>query len=196
MKVKIRYKSGRLDVFDTDTFTKSEPFPGTNMLTDFELELDTPREKGIWLSAHMYETGQVDDEDANETPVARRRRGWCFLLAECGEVDDIESVRVDDDVVLQRIFGELVDVLKVDELAKAWITNSESMSTADKILVLFDIAPDADDAIDAEERAEMCGCTFTLIKALHAMRKEKDDSDAVPEDDEDWMEGLENEDIN
>ena len=40
MEIRIRYRSNRVDVFDTDTFTKSEPFSNANMLTDFEILFD------------------------------------------------------------------------------------------------------------------------------------------------------------
>ena len=36
MEIRIRYRNNRVDGFDTDTFTKSEPFGNANMLTDFE----------------------------------------------------------------------------------------------------------------------------------------------------------------
>jgi hypothetical protein len=58
MDIRIRYRSNRIDVFDTDTFTKSEPFGNVNMLTDFEILFDQLGDTGIWLAAHSYDARQ------------------------------------------------------------------------------------------------------------------------------------------
>ena len=40
MNITIRYDNGRIDVFDTMSFTAPQPYPTTNMLTNFERKLD------------------------------------------------------------------------------------------------------------------------------------------------------------
>lgn len=47
MEIRIRYKDGHLDLFDTSTFTKSEPFAGTNMLTEFVIDTEDVEESGF-----------------------------------------------------------------------------------------------------------------------------------------------------
>lgn len=48
MKVQIKYRDGRLDVFDTDSYTPSQPFGDGCMLANYEVRFDQ-LEKGLWL---------------------------------------------------------------------------------------------------------------------------------------------------
>lgn len=198
MRVKIRYASNRLDVFDTDTFTKPEPFSGTSMLTNFELRFDSLGDCGLWLEAHHYDVSPSYGEqtDSRETPVARRKRGWRFLLAEAGEMNKIETVLVDEVCVLQRVCGELVDVLKLDEQCQAWVTGSQSLCVSDKLIELYQALVIASETSDVDAIARSCGCSYGLIKAIHAMQPTEtktQEQDRVSEE-ENWMEGFDYED--
>lgn len=105
MIVCIRYRGNRVDAFDTNTFTEPEPFDNVNMPTDFEALLDQLGETGIWLTAHSYDANPSYRSDAADgsIPVAHRKKGRRFLLAECAEVDEIETVSIGADVALRRI---------------------------------------------------------------------------------------------
>lgn len=194
MRVKIRYASNRLDVFDTDTFTKSEPFSSASMLTNFELRFDSLGDTGLWLEAHHYDISPSYGEqaDAHETSVARRKRGWRFLLAEAGEMSEIETVLVDEVCVLQRICGELVDVLKLDEQCQAWVTGSQSLCVSDKLIELYQALAFASETGDADVIARSCGCSYGLIKAIQAMRSAETNTQECDrvEEEENWMEGF------
>lgn len=194
MRVKIRYASNRLDVFDTDTFTKPEPFSGTSMLTNFELRFDSLGDCGLWLEAHHYDISPSYGEqaDGHETPVARRKRGWRFLLAEAGEMSEIETVLVDEVCVLQRICDELVDVLKLDEQCQAWVTGSQSLCVSDKLIELYQALAFASETGDADVIARSCGCSYGLIKAIQAMRSAETNTQECDrvEEEENWMEGF------
>ena len=48
MKIQIKYRDGRLDVFDTDSYTPSQPFGDGCMLANYEVRFDQ-LEKGLWL---------------------------------------------------------------------------------------------------------------------------------------------------
>lgn len=196
MKVRIRYASNRLDVFDTDTFTKSEPFPGASMLTEFELRLDLLGDTGLWLEAHHYDVSPSFNEqaDGHETPVARRKRGWRFLLAEAGELGEIETVSVDEACVLQRVCGELVDMLKLDEQCQAWVTGSQSLCTSDKLVELFQALTAASGTGDVDVIARSCGCSYALIKELQAMQPAEAKTQDQDSEEENWMEGFDYED--
>lgn len=196
MEIRIRYKNNRVDVFDTDTFTKSEPFGNANMLTDFEILFDLLGTTGIWLAAHSYDANPSyrSGAEVGSTPVARRRRGWRFLLAESAEVDEIETVSIGGDMVLQRICDELVDVLRLDETACAWVDGSDGMSTAGKIVALFETLSRVGPA-DAKrkETARMCGCSLALVNALQSIGVSVGEGGKEAEDG--WMEGLDHEDV-
>lgn len=199
MDIRIRYRSNRIDVFDTNTFTKSEPFGNANMLTDFEILFDQLGDTGIWLAAHSYDASQSyrGETKDDSIPVAHRKKGWRFLLAENGEIDEIETVNIGGGIVLQRICGELVDVLKLDETASAWINNSDSLSAVDKATELFEtLSHSVPAGTPPEEVARMCGCSMALMGTLQTIgfATDGDESEEETEDD-DWMEGLDHEDV-
>ena len=95
MKVQIKYRNGRLDVFDTDSYTPSQPFGDGCMLANYEVRLDQ-LEEGLWLQAHFYETDPRFKEDLDDgvIPVGRRSMGWRFLIAETGELSRMVAERV------------------------------------------------------------------------------------------------------
>lgn len=111
MIVKAYYPGGLVDVFDTDHFTEALPLRG-NLLTNYALDWSGALAGGcIWMRAYWHETadeyrGVVDDAGL---PVARRRDGWSFLLADSGDVAMLERLTLDGEIVLERIAGALVD---------------------------------------------------------------------------------------
>lgn len=198
MEIHIRYKDGHLDLFDTTTFTKSEPFIGTNMLTEFVVETDGIEESGLWLSVHSYDTSQ-QEADAAAEPVAFRKRGWKFLLAEAGEVDEIESVTVGGTMLLHRVLGELVCIEILNDSAAIWLGNPHGYSISQRIVALFDAIRGwmSVEGADCEEIARKCGCSYSLITKLQAltMIEQPLDDDESDNAEENWMEGLIDEDI-
>lgn len=111
MIVKAYYPGGLIDVFDTDHFTEALPLRG-NLLTNYALDCSAALAGGgIWMRAYWHETADeyrsvVDDAGL---PVARRRDGWSFLLADAGDVAMLERLTLDGEIVLERIDGALVD---------------------------------------------------------------------------------------
>lgn len=187
MEIRIRYRSNRVDVFDTDTFTKSEPFGNANMLTDFEILLDQLGKTGIWLAAHSYDVSQSyrGDTPDDEIPVARRKKGWRFLLAESEEFAGIETVSIGSDIALQRICGELVDVFRLDETSSAWISNSSELSAVDKAVALFEVLTRTTPAGSAsDDIARSCGCSLALMNTLQAMGVAPEEDGETEEEDE------------
>lgn len=129
MEIRIRYKDGHLDLFDTSMFTKSELFAGTNMPTEFVIETNGIEESGLWLSAHSYDAGQ-QEADAAAEPVAFRKHGLKFLLAEAGEVDEVESVTVGGTMLLYRVLGELVCMEILNDSAAIWLETPMATASA------------------------------------------------------------------
>ena len=113
MRVEVAYE-GRVEVFDTDRFTEAQPFSGRSMLADFTLEYEAAEKNGLWLTAHCYAANEGYRTDGEEVPEARREKGWKFQLASPKEAGELESVAMDGETVLARMFGELVDVMKLD----------------------------------------------------------------------------------
>ena len=113
MRVEVAYR-GRIEAFDTDRFTEAQPFSGKSMLADLTLDYADVEKKGLWLTAHCYAANEAYRTDGGEAPEARREKGWRFQLATPREAAGIESVTLDGSTVLARLFGELVDVARVD----------------------------------------------------------------------------------
>lgn len=110
MIVKAYYTGGRIDVFDTDRMTDGVPQPG-NMLTNYALDLSDVNGESLWLCSYYYEAAQAykDEKGPKGLPVARRRDGWSFLLADAEDMERLNRVTVDGEPVLVQIAGELVD---------------------------------------------------------------------------------------
>lgn len=110
MIVKAYYSGGRIDVFDTDRMTDGVPQPG-NLLTNYTLDLSDVNGESLWLCSYYYEAAQAykDEKGPKGLPVARRRDGWSFLLADAEDMQRLNRVTVDGETVLAQIAGELVD---------------------------------------------------------------------------------------
>lgn len=111
MIVKAYYSGGRIDVFDTDRMTDGVPQPG-NLLTNYTLDLSDVNGESLWLCSYYYEAAQAykDEKGPKGLPVARRRDGWSFLLADAEDMQRLNRVTVDGETMLAQIAGELVDV--------------------------------------------------------------------------------------
>lgn len=111
MIVKAYYSGGRIDVFDTDRMTDGVPQPG-NLLTNYTLDLSDVNGESLWLCSYYYEAAQAykDEKGPKDLPVARRRDGWSFLLADAEDMQRLNRVTLDGETVLAQIAGELVDV--------------------------------------------------------------------------------------
>lgn len=111
MIVKAYYSGGRIDVFDTDRMTDGVPQPG-NLLTNYALDLSDVNGESLWLCSYYYEAAQAykDEKGPKDLPVARRRDGWSFLLADAEDMERLNRVTVDGETVLVQVAGELVDM--------------------------------------------------------------------------------------
>lgn len=124
MIVKITYDDQRLDVFDTSAFTAAAPFGRECMLANFEVRFDVMGTNGLWIAAHSYQADKTVKQEDDTVPVARRKRGWRFLLATAKELEHVELVVVDGEAIIKRVLGELVDLQAFDEAAYECIGSS------------------------------------------------------------------------
>lgn len=111
MIVKTYYEGGHIVVFDTDRKTESLPQSG-NLLTNYSIDLDDVNGERLWLSSYYYEANDQyrDTIGPKGLPVARRRDGWSFLIADDEDMKTLTRVTVDGENVLVRVEGSLVDV--------------------------------------------------------------------------------------
>lgn len=111
MIVKAYYSGGRIDVFDTDRMTDGTPQPG-NLLTNYTLDLADVNGESLWLCSYYYEAVDAykDELGSKGLPVARRRDGWSFLIADADDLQKLNRVTLDGETVLIQVAGDLVDV--------------------------------------------------------------------------------------
>jgi hypothetical protein len=112
VKVEVRYSDGRLEQFDSDRYTRSEPFPGRNLMTDITIGL---REDGLRADVDYYDAG-----DGMPGESATRRRGWSVLLVAEEEMPHVESVTVDGMTRWQRIGPSLADLEALQGILRVW----------------------------------------------------------------------------
>lgn len=138
MIVKITYDDKRIDVFDTSTFTAALPLGKATMLTNFEVRFDCMEDGELWLAAHGYKTegNDVDERDADAVPVAKRSKGWRFLLVSAAELGHVELIVVDGEAIVKRVCGELIDLQSFDEAAYECI-GSSAKGLHDRIYELY-----------------------------------------------------------
>lgn len=139
MIVKITYDDQRMDVFDTNTYTCPAPLGKQNMLTNFEVRFDDMGSEGLWLAAHSYRIDDAHAKEAEEAevPIARRKKGWRFLLSSGEELEHVELVVVDGEAIMKRVCGELIDLQSFDEKAYECI-GSSSKGLHERICDLYE----------------------------------------------------------
>lgn len=112
MIIKAYYAGGRIDVFDTDRMTDGIPQPG-NLLTNYTLDLADVGEESLWLRSYYYEAADAYKDEIGPAglPMARRRDGWSFLIADEEDLKALNRLTVDGEVVLIKVVDDLVDAL-------------------------------------------------------------------------------------
>lgn len=115
MIVRVVYESGRIDLFDTLTFTAGSPFGSDNVLTELSIDPARIEEEGLWLTVSWYAARREYRESAEggAIPVARRSKGWRMLLSAKDEVAGIRRVELDGSTLVERVGCSLVCFTKL-----------------------------------------------------------------------------------
>lgn len=195
MKIEMAYRNGKVDAFDTMSFTAPSPLEKGNALTNFELRFDELGKRDCGLpSVIMTSTPQAPRNALATKRVARRRRGWRFLLAEASEVAELESVAMDGEGVLARILGEMVDMAQLKRSASLWL-GSSGLSIAETIVRLFDellVVSQVDEGMLPDAVPRLCGCSEELVYRLKAVSPHQSgDEEETNEQEENWLKGFE-----
>lgn len=170
MIVKAYYSGGRIDVFDTDRMTDGIPQPG-NLLTNYTLDLADVNGESLWLCSYYYEAADVykDEPGPKGLPVARRRDGWSFLIADADDLQRLNRVTVDGETVLIQIAGEFVDAT-----ALAWAYDCAE-EYASKIAIAYRAAVSLSDDSDnwMTDIGAQLGISQNLLHTLQASNLEE-----------------------
>lgn len=157
MNIQVFYNSGRVDEFDVDRFTLPQPFDGNNMLTNFEVRFDNLDTESLWLQAHFYDIRAEyrQDAQADTTPVARRMRGWRFLLVDKTEISHVSKVVVNKEMVAWRVGEDLINGIKFRAQELACFNNDTASSINSKAVAVHDYLANTDPVLAANED-ELC----------------------------------------
>lgn len=187
MRVEVAY-DGHIETFDTDRFTEAQPFSGKSMLADFSLDYAGAEERGLWLTAHCYAANEAYRTEGEEIPEARREKGWRFQLASPKEASSIESVSMDGTAVLARIYGELVDVARIERASALFVGSGGPVS--DRIARLNEYLGNADEALSASEAlmARSIGISTEVLGEV--LRAEAAQEAPLDGGEDDWMKGI------
>lgn len=171
MNVQVFYDSGRVDEFDVEHFTQSEPFDGRNMLTNFEVRFDDLESESLWLQAHFYDVRPEyrQDADPDVTPVARRMRGWRFLLVDKSEIGHVVKIVVNKEVVAWRQGPDLINGIKFQAQEQLCYSDDLSASVNKKAVEVHNYLANANPELADDEEALCQMFGFTKRAYLHAL---------------------------
>lgn len=196
MNIRVYYDNGRLDEFDVEHFTVSEPFDGRNMLTNFELRFDELGKESLWLQAHFYDVRDEYREGVapEAVPVARRMKGWRFLLVDKSEIGRVAKIIVNGELVAWRQGPDLVNGIRFDAQERACYSDDVTSSVSRRAVALHDYLAAAHSELAADEDAlcAMFGFTkraFESVLDAEQMQPVQSDGDGTDWMDEDSGEG-------
>ena len=157
MNIQVLYDSGRVDEFDVDRLTLPQPFDANNMLTNFEVRFDNLDTESLWLQAHFYDIRAEyrQDAQADTTPVARRMRGWRFLLVDRTEISHVSKIVVNKEMVAWRVGEDLINGIKFRAQELACFNNDTASSINSKAVDMHDYLANTDPILAANED-ELC----------------------------------------
>ena len=172
MIVKAYYSGGRIDVFDTDRMTDGIPQPG-NLLTNYTLDLADVNGESLWLCSYYSETADAykDEPGPKGLPVARRRDGWSFLIADFDDLQSLNRVTLDGETVLIQIAGELVDAT-----ALAWACDCAEEYPY-KAISGYRFLSDISDTGSNEDVLARLGISSVCFSLMASMHNRSDDNE-------------------
>lgn len=162
MIVKAYYAGGRIDVFDADHLVDGIPQPG-NLLTNYTLDFSDLAGDSLWLRSYYHEAADAYREEPGPVglPVARRRDGWSFLIADSDDLERLNRLTVDGETVLIRIAGELIDAASL-----SWACDAVGEYPSMAISALR--TPSIVSCGDVMEAADAMGVPSSVIEAISA----------------------------
>ena len=170
MLVKVFYRSGRLDAFDTVSFCTAEPYRkhGENLLTEFQLLTDseTLLSEGLILEVFWYDPRIVEDTRRSgpyNMPHATRQAGNRIRLASQSEIGDIVLVTVDGELMLWRQGEHLINGVLFRNQEILCYSNAVTASINRRALALYDYVRNADPDLSEKEAAALLGYTKEAI---------------------------------
>lgn len=141
MIIKTYYDDGHTDTFDTDHLTDASVLPG-NLLTNWSLDVQDAEGdlKTLVLSLYWHPVSTAGDMPVGPKglPIARRRDGWSFVVADSEDLPHLTMAKADGEVVLLRAGAELVDCNRLAYISRISETFARQVVSAHDFLLLSD----------------------------------------------------------
>lgn len=163
MILKTYYDTGHTDTFDSDHLTDASMLRG-NLLTNWSLDIGDAHggAECLILSLYWYPVagaGEMPD-GAKGLPIARRREGWSFVVADSDDLSHLTMAKADGEVVLLRAGGGLVDCNRLAHISRISESfASQAASAHDWLLLANPEAPE-------RELCESIGMTPEAYEAV------------------------------
>lgn len=164
MQIKVFYRSGRLDAFDTMAFCTAEPYrrQGDNLLTEFQLLTDseTLANEGLMLEVYWYDPRVREDTTCSgryQLPHASRQAGNRIRLASKSELQDVAQITVDGELLIWRQGDHLINGVKFMNQEVLCYSSAVTASINRRALTLYDYLRNAHPSLSDEAVAALLG---------------------------------------
>lgn len=196
MKLITYYQTGKIDVFDTATFTTTDPFKrdGMNLITEFAIRFDLLEDKnsneGLVVDVYWYDA-KIHDKDNVVTSLDEKKNATLnnallkastrIRLISKRELEDVAKITLDGELVEWRQGGELVNGVKFFSQELLYFSNGRSASITERACKISQFIKNANPELPDEIIAGWMGLPPTV---LETMKRDQLRNDQVSEQDD------------
>ena len=196
MKLITYYQTGKIDVFDTATFTATDPFKrdGMNLITEFAIRFDLLEDKnsneGLVVDVYWYDA-KIHDKDNAVTSLDEKKNATLnnallkastrIRLISKRELEDVAKITLDGELVEWRQGGELVNGVKFFSQELLNFSNGRSASITERACKISQFIKNANPELPDEIIAGWMGLPPTV---LETMKRDQLRNDQVSEQDD------------
>ena len=176
MKLITYYQTGKIDVFDTATFTATDPFKrdGLNLITEFAIRFDLLEDKssneGLVVDVYWYDA-KIHDKDNAVTSLDEKKNATL----------NNALLTLDGELVEWRQGGELVNGVKFFSQELLYFSNGRSASITERACKISQFIKNANPELPDEIIAGWMGLPPTV---LETMKRDQLRNDQVSEQDD------------
>lgn len=178
MKLITYYQTGKIDVFDTATFTATDPFKrdGMNLITEFAIRFDLLEDKnsneGLVVDVYWYDA-KIHDKDNAVTSLDEKKNATLnnallkastrIRLISKRELEDVAKITLDGELVEWRQGGELVNGVKFFSQELLYFSNGRSASITERACKISQFIKNANPELPDEIIAGWMGLPPTVL---------------------------------
>lgn len=192
MRIEILYENHIYEEYDSLTATNSEPYKnqGTNILTDWILDLSNPEQNGITLTQNWYDNQLTPEEAQNQPPnqpiPAARKTGTILLLIAPNEIQKIIWLKKDGEKLLWKEGQDLINGERFYMMEQLCYSDASIQSINRRALAVYDYLTNANPNLTPEQTAQLMGYTHQAIERIQNAELAQNDHytiDETPEND-------------